>query len=212
MVRACVAVGKAGAMLGRAGGWRELERWLKPVLARLSHLARRAMRPRQVAGLIGPGERKSIQPMAERLGLGGHDRLHHFVSAGVWDAAPIEAALVVQTDRLLGGPSASLVIEDTALPKKGSHSVGGAPQYASALGKNANCQTRVSLTLARAEVPCPGGAAPLPARDLDRRSRAAGASRCAGGAARLRTKPEMVLAASARQLGMRQNEKPYRGP
>jgi SRSO17 transposase len=47
------------------------------------------------------------------------------------------------------------VIDDTALPKKGSHSVGVAPQYASALGKNANCQTLVSVTLAKDEVPIP---------------------------------------------------------
>jgi SRSO17 transposase len=46
-----------------------------------------------------------------------------------------------------------LVIDDTALAKKGTHSVGVAPQYASALGKTANCQTLVSLTLARGEVP-----------------------------------------------------------
>jgi SRSO17 transposase len=46
-----------------------------------------------------------------------------------------------------------LVIDDTALPKKGMHSVGVAAQYASALGKTANCQTMVSLTLARGEVP-----------------------------------------------------------
>ena len=46
-----------------------------------------------------------------------------------------------------------LVIDDTAIPKKGAHSVGVAPQYASALGKTANCQTLVSLTLARGEVP-----------------------------------------------------------
>ena len=57
-----------------------------------------------------------------------------------------------------------LVIDDTALPKKGSHSVGVAPQYASALGKNANCQTLVSLTLARDEVPV---AAAVLARELD---------------------------------------------
>ena len=48
---------------------------------------------------------------------------------------------------------AFLVIDDTALPKKGTHSVGVGPQYASALGKTANCQTLVSLTLARVEVP-----------------------------------------------------------
>ena len=46
-----------------------------------------------------------------------------------------------------------LVIDDTAIPKKGAHSVGVAAQYASALGKTANCQTLVSLTLARGEVP-----------------------------------------------------------
>ncbi len=46
-----------------------------------------------------------------------------------------------------------LVIDDTAVPKKGTHSVGVAAQYASALGKTANCQSLVSLTLARGEVP-----------------------------------------------------------
>src|SRR6202035_3279014 len=106
-----------------------------------------------VAGLIGPGERKSVQPMAERLAPGEYDQLHHFVAAGVWDAAPLESELLIQADRLVGGRDAVLVIDDTALPKKGVHSVGVAPQYASSLGKNANCQTLVSLTLARHEVP-----------------------------------------------------------
>ncbi len=131
----------------------ELAHWLKPFLVRLGHKARQRMCPLYVAGLIGPGERKSIQPMAERLAPGNYDQLHHFVAAGVWDAAPLETELLVQADHLVGGSDAVLVIDDTAVPKKGKHSVGVAAQYASALGKTANCQTLVSLTLARGEVP-----------------------------------------------------------
>ncbi len=131
----------------------ELECWLKPFLDRLGHRARRRMCPRYVAGLIGPGERKSIQPMAERFAAGEYDQLHHFIADGVWDAALLETELLKQADRLVGGENALLVIDDTAVPKKGEHSVGVAAQYASALGKTANCQTLVSLTLARGEVP-----------------------------------------------------------
>jgi SRSO17 transposase len=131
----------------------ELERWLEPFLARLGNKTRRRMCPLYVAGLIGPGDRKSVQPMATRFAPDDYDQLHHFIAAGVWDAAPLEAELLAQADRLVGGEAAVLVIDDTALPKKGSHSVGVAPQYASALGKNANCQTLVSATLAQGEVP-----------------------------------------------------------
>src|SRR5713101_8221653 len=141
-------------MAGTTLDWEgELGRWLKPFLDRLGHKARRQMCPLYVAGLIGPGDRKSVQPMAERLAPGDYDQLHHFVSAGVWDAAPLETELLTQADRLVGGSDAVLVIDDTAVPKKGQHSVGVAAQYASALGKTANCQTLVSLTLARGEVP-----------------------------------------------------------
>jgi SRSO17 transposase len=133
----------------------ELDCWLKPFLDRLGHPARRAMCPLYVAGLIGPGDRKSMAPMAERLGMRSHDALHHFVSAGIWVAEPLEVELMHQADRLVGGADAYLIIDDTALPKKGSSSVGVAPQYASALGTNANCQALVSLTLACGEVPVP---------------------------------------------------------
>ena len=141
-------------MVGRTLDWKEeLGRWLKPFLDRLGHKARRQMCPLYISGLIGPGDRKSIQPMAERLALGEYDQLHHFIAAGVWDAAPVETELLVQANRLVGGSDAVLVIDDTAIPKKDAHSVGVAAQYASALGKTANCQTLVSLTLARGEVP-----------------------------------------------------------
>ena len=131
----------------------DLDRWLAPFLARLGHKARRRMCPLYVAGLIGPGDRKSVEPMASRWAPGDYDQLHHFISSGVWNEALLEEELAIQADKLIGGASAVLVVDDTALPKKGSHSVGVAPQYASALGKTANCQTLVSLTLARDEVP-----------------------------------------------------------
>src|SRR5499426_1308207 len=131
----------------------ELERWLKPFLDRLGHKTRQRMSPLYVAGLIGPGDRKSVQPMAERLATGNYDQLHHFIADGVWDPTPLESELFNQADRLVGSKDAVLVIDDTAMPKKGERSVGVAAQYASALGKTANCQTLVSLTLARGEVP-----------------------------------------------------------
>ena len=93
----------------------DLERWLEPFLAGLLHPARRRMCPLYIAGLIGPGDRKSVQPMAARAGEVGYDQL------------------------LVGDQAGFLVIDDTAMPKKGQHSVGVAPQYASSLGKTSNC-------------------------------------------------------------------------
>jgi SRSO17 transposase len=134
--------------------WDEaLERWLEPFVEALGHRTRRRMCPAYVAGLIGPGDRKSVQPMAARDSGVSYDQLHHFIGSGVWDATLLETALLVEADKLVGGGNAWLIIDDTALPKKGRHSVGVAPQYASSLGKTANCQSLVSVTLASREVP-----------------------------------------------------------
>jgi len=92
----------------------ELGRWLKPFLDRLGHKARRRMCPLYISGLIGPGDRKSVQPMAARLAPGDYDQLHHFIADGVWDAVPLESELLVQADRLVGGKDAVLVIDNTA--------------------------------------------------------------------------------------------------
>jgi hypothetical protein len=98
----------------------------------------------------------------------------------VWDAAPVETELLVQADRLVGGNDAVLVIDDTAIPKKGTHSVGVAVQYASALGKTSNCQTLVSLTLARGEVPVMLALRLFLPEELDEQSGSVGASGCSG--------------------------------
>src|SRR4051795_10555501 len=106
-------------MVGRTLDWKEeLGRWLKPFLNRLGHKARRRVCPLYVSGLIGPGDRKSIQPMAERLAVGDYDQLHHFIAAGVWDAAPVESELLVQVDRLLGRRGGRFGVGDNPTPQK----------------------------------------------------------------------------------------------
>jgi len=122
----------------------DLDRWLAPFLEVLQHKTRARMCPAYVAGLIGAGDRKSVQPMAMRAGEIGYDQLHHFVAAGVWDSGPLEAALLKKADALVGDKAGFLVIDDTTLPKKGCHPVG----VARGAGD--------------------GGPAAIPARELDR--------------------------------------------
>ena len=92
------------------------ETWLAPFVAALGHKTRGRICPTYVAGLIGPGDRKSMQPMAARDGAVSYDQLHHFIADGVWDSAPLEAALLAEADRLVGGEEAFLVIDDTLMP------------------------------------------------------------------------------------------------
>src|SRR5918992_5578630 len=132
-----------------------LAAWLAPFLEALGHKVRQRWAPVYVRGLLGPGERKSVQPMAARVAPADCDQLHHFISSPAWQTAPLAAVLTREADRLVGGPEAVLIVDDTALPKKGEHSVGVARQYAGVLGKTANCQALVSLTLARGGVPVP---------------------------------------------------------
>ena len=143
-------------MIEAAADWEPaFVEWLRPFLEALGHRVRQRWAPVYVRGLLGPGERKSVQPMAARIAPSDCDQLHHFISSPAWQTAPLAAVLAREADRLVGGPEAVLIIDDTALPKKGEHSVGVARQYAGVLGKTANCQALVSLTLARGEVPVP---------------------------------------------------------
>jgi len=138
------------------GAWQAaFARWLRPFLAALGREAQRHWAPVYLQGLLGPGERKSVAPMAARVAPDDVQQLHHFVATSPWATAPLERVLAETAQRLVGGPDAVLIIDDTALPKQGRHSVGVARQYCGALGKTANCQTLVSLTLAHGEVPVP---------------------------------------------------------
>ncbi len=81
---------------------RDLEGWLAPFLSVMGRKTRRAWAPLHLQGLLGPGARKSVQPMAERLGLGGHDQLQRFVASTAWSDAPLWPVLAQEADRLVG--------------------------------------------------------------------------------------------------------------
>ena len=131
------------------------DRWLLPFLAVWGDKRRLKWAPLYLKGLLLPGERKSIAPIASRVAPKDEAQIHHFVADSPWDPAPLEDVLLSKVNDMLGGNSAHLIVDDTALPKKGKHSVGVAHQYCGVLGKKANCQVLVSLTLARDEVPAP---------------------------------------------------------
>ena len=135
----------------------DLDGWLTPFLDVMGRKTRRTWAPFYLRGLLGPGARKSLQPMAAGLGFSSHDQLQHFIASTAWSDGPLWTVLAQEANRLVGGADACLVIDDTALPKKGTLSVGVARQYCGQLGKKANCQALVSLTLAQGEVPMPIG-------------------------------------------------------
>ena len=116
-------------MAGNRDRVRDLDVWLAPFLDVMGRKTRRRWAPFYLRGLLGPGERKSLQPMAARLGLPGHDQLQHFIASTAWDDGPLWTVLAQEADQLVGGQDAYLVIDDTALPKKGTLSVGVARQY-----------------------------------------------------------------------------------
>lgn len=142
--------------MSRQTDWtKRFDRFLEPFLGAWRFKKRKKWAPLYIRGLLLPGERKSIEPLAERVAPGHEQELRHFVSESEWDDKAVEAVLWDKCDAMLGGDAAWVIVDDTALPKKGIESVGVTHQYCGALGKQANCQSLVSLTLAKDDVPMP---------------------------------------------------------
>ena len=71
----------------------DLDQWLEPFLSLMGRKTRRTWVPLYLRGLLGSGERKSLLPMAERLGLSGHDQLQHFIAQpGLGRCSTVECA------------------------------------------------------------------------------------------------------------------------
>ena len=134
---------------------KEFEQWFDPFLKAFKNKAQRKWGPLYTQGLMGPSGRKNMERIARQVAPDDIQQLHHFISTSEWDPEPLEEVLSHKADELVGGEQSYLIVDDTALVKKGSHSVGVAHQYCGQLGKSANCQQLVTLTLAYGEVPVP---------------------------------------------------------
>jgi SRSO17 transposase len=127
----------------------------------LGHADRRGPLRAYTTGLLPPGERKSVEPMAARVDPArvgaAHQSLHHFVAKAAWDdAALLAAARAYALPALLEqGPVRAWIVDDTGLPKKGKLSVGVARQYCGQLGKRDNCQVAVTLSVATEQASLP---------------------------------------------------------
>jgi SRSO17 transposase len=104
-------------------------------------------------GLLLPGERKSVEPMAARLAPDNvrrmHQSLHHFVADAPWSDEEIlgQVRREVLPTMEKHGPVMAWIVDDTGFPKQGKHSVGVARQYCGQIGKHDNCQAAVSLSI-----------------------------------------------------------------
>ena len=128
--------------------------YLDAIAGVLGHASRAASAQAYCTGLLLPGERKSIEPMAARLDpahvQAKHQSLHHVVAQADWDDAAVLAAVRAQVLPAIErhGPVRYWIVDDSGFPKQGTHSVGVARQYCGQLGKQDNCQVAVSLSVA----------------------------------------------------------------
>ena len=112
-------------------------------------------------GLMLPGERKSVEPMAAVTAptrtAAQHQSLLHFVGEGGWSDERVLAKVreIVLPTIERQGPIEAWIIDDTGFPKQGRHSVGVTRQYCGQLGKQDNCQVAVSLSLANRHASLP---------------------------------------------------------
>jgi SRSO17 transposase len=147
--------------------------FIVPLVAGLGRSERRKAGVSYVEGLLLPGQRKSIEPMAERLGIDGQ-QLQQFIADSPWEEEEIWRRIVQEVIPSLE-PLQAWIVDETGWLKQGEHSVGVAAQYCGAVGKRANCQVSVELVVSDGLVTAPvAGRLYLPeswTQDMPRRER-----------------------------------------
>src|SRR6476469_77683 len=115
------------------------------------------------SGLLLPGERKSVEPMAARLAPDNvrrmHQSLHHLVADAPWSDKAVlgQVRNSVLPAMQKQGKVVCWMVDDTGFPKKGTHSVGVARQYCGQVGKQDNCRVAVSLSVTTEKASMPIG-------------------------------------------------------
>lgn len=133
---------------------RRFDEYIGVLASAVGHADRLAPLHYYCTGLLVPGERKSVEPMAARLRPANvssqHQSMLHFVGDSPWDDEDVLAVVRGHLLPKLASASSelSLVVDDTGIVKKGKHSVGVARQYCGQTGKTDNCQVAVSLSIA----------------------------------------------------------------
>ena len=136
-------------------------RYVEGLVSVIGHADRAGPLRDYCLGLVMPCERKSVEPMAAITApartAAQHQSLLHFVGQGAWSDAEVlgQVREMVLPQIECYGPIEAWIIDDTSFPKQGRHSVGVAHQYCGQLGKQANCQVAVSLSLANHDASLP---------------------------------------------------------
>ena len=118
----------------------------------LARSDQRAKGETYLRGLLLDGQRKSMQPMAQRLGV-DHQGLQQFVTTSTWDTDAVRARLARTAVEVIG--PVAWAVDDSGFPKDGASSPGVARQYSGTLGKVANCQIGVSVHAVTDTASCP---------------------------------------------------------
>ena len=164
--------------------------FLEPVLQTLGRAERRAGATRYVQGLLMPGERKSIEPLAQRVGVDAQS-LQQLIRDSPWSTEQAWTCLRQEVIPAFGGLQA-WIVDETGWLKQGGHSVGVSHQYCGAVGKQANCQVCVEVAVSDGEIALPvAGQLYLPESWTGDRARcnAAGVPETVA----FQTKPEIAL-------------------
>src|SRR4051794_29509318 len=138
--------GELAAVRGR------LEEFAAEMFAPLARRDQRDKGATYVRGLLLDGRRKSMQPMAERLGV-DHQGLQQFVSSSTWAVEEVRERLARRAIEVIAAEA--WVVDDTGFPKDGTASPGVARQYSGTLGKVGNCQIGVSISAVTHAPSCP---------------------------------------------------------